>query len=595
MFSKKIFSAVRQSRPVDCCQTKAAVPRRRLPHSEKIFFIAAALIFSFSLGFNVFAEQIDDFQTAIKINQDASINVTEKIFYDFGNNEQHGIYRDIPIKYQRNGLRYNLRISQIAVSDENGQPVQFTTSRSGDNLRIKIGDADTLLTGARLYVIACMIKRAINYFSDHDELYWNTTGNAWTVPINKASAEVELPTADKNKISSACYYGPYGSQQKCDSNLAGNMLSFSSANLNPEEGMTVVAGFPKNLVEEPTTLGRIIFFLEDNWLFGLPLIVLIVLFFVWRKYGRAPRDKHPVVAQYDVPDKLTPLEVGTLIDASADNKDLSAEIIYLAINGFIKIIRQDGVKIMGISTGADYLLQKLMNSNLTDNDFDRQLLDALIPDKEKRLSEIKKDTSSSQEFAKIKEAVYADLKTKGYFTLNPNLFRVIFSVIGSLFIAASVFGFFQQYGLSFGISLAASGIIFFLFAPFMAQETAKGVETKNYLKGLKLYLGVVEKDRLNFHNAPEKNPATFEKFLPYAMVLGVEKAWAAQFEGIYKEEPKWYVYPVGYNFVLADFSHDLNSFSSAANTSMAAAGHSGAVGGVGSSGSGFGGGGGGSW
>jgi uncharacterized membrane protein len=336
--------------------------------------------------------------------------------------------------------------------------------------------------------------------------------------------------------------------------------------------------------------------LEDNLVFGLPLLVLIILFFVWRKYGRSPRDKHPVVAQYDVPDKLTPLEVGTLIDSRADNKDLSAEIIYLAINGFIKIIRQDGVKIMGISTGTDYLLQKLMNSDLTDNDFDRQLLDLLIPDKERKLSDIKKDTSSSQDFAKIKAAVYKDLKTKGYFTMNPNLLRVIFSVIGSLFILVSFIGFFQQlYFIAFGISLALCGIIFLIFAPFMAQETIKGVETKNYLKGLKLYLGVVEKDRLDFHNAPEKNPATFEKFLPFAMVLGVEKAWAGQFEGIYKEEPRWYVYPAGYNFVLADFSRDLGSFSSVANTSMAAAGHSGSSSSGGFSGGGFGGGGGGSW
>jgi uncharacterized membrane protein len=566
--------------------------------NKKIFFVSAIFVFSLLVSRNVFAEQIDDFQASIRINPDASINVTEKIFYDFGSIAHHGIYRDIPVKYQRNGLNYNLKISQISVSDENGQSYQFSTSQEADIFRIKIGDPAATITGAHYYVINYKIKRAINYFSDHDELYWNVTGNGWTVPINKAEADVTAPAVnDQNKISSACYYGYYSSQSKCPVSQSGSTFSFSSKSLAGGEGMTVIIGFPKGLVDEPNVLGKIVFALEDNSIFCLPLVVLIILFFAWRKYGRDPRDKHPVVAQYDVPDNLTPLEVGTLLNATADNKDLSAEIIYLAVKGYLRITRLEGEKILGISTGTDYLFEKLKDGkDVTANGIDPFLLDALMMGEKRKLSEIKKDTESKGRFDRVRDVVYNRLKDDGYFTRNPKTTKIVFYFFGIVFLVLAFYLLINMLSLSAAISLIISGALFFVFAPFMGQETGKGVETKNYLLGLKLYLGVVEKDRLDFNNAPEKNPQTFEKFLPYAMVFGVEKAWAGQFEGIYTQQPGWFVYPGGHGFSVTNFSQDLHSFSSSANMSMATAARSGSgFGGGGFSGGGFGGGGGGSW
>jgi uncharacterized membrane protein len=569
-------------------------------HNKKIFFIVALFIFSFFLSRNVFAEQINDFSSSIKINADASINVSEKIAYDFGDTEHHGIYRDIPIKYQRNGMHYNLRISQISVTDENGESQQFAISHIANNIRIKIGDPDSTISGPHTYIINYTIQRAINYFSDHDELYWNATGNGWTVDIAQAEAAIGFYTAiDKNNLTGDCYFGRLGSQDKCSVTSSDSQLSFSSSGLSGGDGMTIVAGFPKGLVAEPTAFGNFIYAIEDNWIIGLPILILILMFFIWFKFGRDPRDSHPVVAQYDVPDNLTPIEVGTLIDTRADNKDLSAEIIYLAINGYIKIIQQDGVKILGANFGKDYLLQRLKESTFLEKDFDKKLLDALISptDKERKLSEIKMDTTAASKFSDVKTAVYKKLDKDGYFKAKSRLMKIIFSVIGFFVIAGGIFSMISNSDASLMVSLIISGLIIVIFAQFMCQRTLKGVEVENYLKGLKLYLGVVEKDRLDFHNAPEKNPQTFEKFLPYAMVLGVEKAWAGQFEGIYKEQPSWYSSPMGNSFSVIAMTNGLHSFSSSANMSMAASaqGGSSGMGGGGFSGGGFGGGGGGSW
>jgi uncharacterized membrane protein len=566
--------------------------------NKRIFFIAAVFFISLLAGGKVSAEQISDFQTAIKINPDASIDVTEKIIYDFGDSEHHGIYRDIPVKYQRNNFNYNLKISNISVTDAAGQAERFAVSYPGNNIRIKIGDPDKMITGQHIYLIDYKIRRAINYFSDHDELYWNTTGNAWTVAIAKAEAQADFPeAADKTKISYACYSGAFGGHGQCSKFSASGTPTFYTANLQPGQGMTIVISLPKGAIFEPTALGNFIFILEDNWVLALPLVVLLILFLVWNRFGRDPKDKHPVVAQYDVPDNLTPVEAGTLIDTRVDNKDLSAEIIYLAIKGYLRITRLEEGRIFGIPTSHDYLLEKLKDTDEGINNIDLLLLNTLIPKKERRISQIKQDIDSKRQFDQVKDSVYRGLKEKGYIARNPNGIKIAFYVVGGAFLALAVFGLYNWLGLAVIISLILSGLLFFVFASLMGQRTDKGVEVENYLKGLKLYLGVVEKDRINFHNAPAKNPQTFEKFLPYAMALGVEKAWAGQFEGIYTQPPTWYSYPAGYNFTVIALTSDLRSFATSANMSMAAAASSGAsgMGGGGFSGGGFGGGGGGSW
>jgi uncharacterized membrane protein len=137
------------------------------------------------------------------------------------------------------------------------------------------------------------------------------------------------------------------------------------------------------------------------------------------------------------------------------------------------------------------------------------------------------------------------------------------------------------------------------FAILMGHRTKKGVEIKEKLLGLKMYLESAEKDRIKFHNAPEKNPQRFEKFLPYAMVFGVEKEWAEQFKDIYKEQPEWYEGVGGQTFNSVVLANSLNSFSRTASGSMISAPSSAGSGGSGfsggGSGGGFGGGGGGSW
>lgn len=121
------------------------------------------------------------------------------------------------------------------------------------------------------------------------------------------------------------------------------------------------------------------------------------------------------------------------------------------------------------------------------------------------------------------------------------------------------------------------------------------------IRGFRMYLDVAEREDLNRVKGPPLSPQLFESYLPAALALGVEQAWAERFADVFRMQapnyqPGWYAGP-GWNVHnLGSFSSNLSSsFSSAISSSATAPGSSSAGGGGGSSGGGGGGGGGGGW
>jgi len=569
---------------------------------KKILFFLI-IIFGIAIAGQVNAEKINSFNSYIYVQTDGRIIVEEQILYDFENEQKHGIFREIPIKYQARGGNYNLRFKVLSVTDQGGLAYYYDVTYPGSNASIKIGDANVLVDGQKNYYIKYEIDRAINYFTDYDELYWNVTGNNWPIAVGQSSAKVILPEKVKSDLIKAdCFAGLIGSNNKCSaSNIedvsgSANSVSFFEKNLNAGEGLTVVFGFPKGVVAEPSKWQNIRDITKDNIILLLPIATFFILFYLWRKKGRDPEGRGTIIAQFDSPDNLTPAEVGTLMDESADNADISAEIIFLAIRGYLKITKIAG---QGLFGKTDYILEKLKDGDDLAN-FEKDLLRSIFDSKQdKKLSELK--DNFYKDLARIKDKLYSDLVDKGYFLSNPKKTRGWYYAAG---IVLAVAGFFIGPMLLLGVfgfgSIIVSGIIILTFGHFMPARTLKGVYAKEYIFGLKEYVNVAEKDRINFHNAPSKNPAHFEKLLPFAMVLGVEKAWAKQFEGIYKTPPSWYNDPSGANFSTLIFINSLNSFSASAKSDLASSPSSNASGGGsgfsgGFSGGGFGGGGGGSW
>ena len=152
------------------------------------------------------------------------------------------------------------------------------------------------------------------------------------------------------------------------------------------------------------------------------------------------------------------------------------------------------------------------------------------------------------------------------------------------------------------VCLPISALIWFLFARVMTAKTVKGARTRVAVLGFQEFMNRVDAERLKV-----MPPTTFEKFLPYAMALGVEHHWAQAFAGIVKDPPQWYAGPGGYvgGFNPIFFSSSMHSMASdmhqvfvsapRASSSGSGFGGGGGGGGGGFSGGGFGGGGGGAF
>ncbi len=580
--------------------------RFKLRPKTKSFFILAVvfccsiLVFGFcqvNAQNDQSIEKIDNFSGEIRVNSDSSVNVTENIQYDFGDLEKHGIYRDIPVKYKARGGNYNLRISNIRVTDEGGASYNFTTSSKGNDIEIKIGDANKLVSGEKNYVISYVIRRAVNYFTDHDELYWNFTGDEWQVPIENAWVKVILPETAKKDLQYKCFEGVYGTTDECVASANENILEFKSTRAySPGEGMTIVAGWPKGITPEPTLFQNFWEIAKDNWTLFIPFAVFFLIYRHWRKYGRDPKGRGTIIAQYEAPDGLSPAEIGTMMDGSADNKDVSSTIIDLAVKKFLKIKRTEEKGFLGTKS-TDYTFTRIKEED-PKRDFEKDVMKGIFNgDKEKKLSDLKNKFYKT--LAAVKSQLYKSVTEKGYYVSNPNNTRIawlIGGIFGGIFLTV-IFGNIQgAWGIFSGI---ISTIIILVFGWLMPAVTKKGAELKEKILGFKDFLSVTETDRLKFHNAPEKNPEMFEKFLPYAMVFGVEKEWAKQFEGIYNQQPEWYQDSSGHAFNAIILSSMVSDFNSAAGAAMASQPSSASGGGSGFSGGGggggFGGGGGGSW
>ncbi len=568
----------------------------------------------FALCTNVSAEVIKSFDAKITVNLDSSVTVTETIVYDSEAVEKHGIFRDITPK---NAKGEAMKIQDVSVLDATGAPYQWQQQRNNGDIRLKIGDPNATFTGEKTYVVSYTTTNAVSFLDEYDEIYWNATGNNWPFGIQQVTASVVLPDG-ATVLQQACYVGVTGSTTRC---VPDN--SFTASNLSAGEGLTIAVGFPKGIVAvaTPTFWEKYIVLIVAIL---LPLAVFVYCFLRWKKYGKDPKGSAVIIPQYDVPDELTPFEVSVLIYEKFRAKDIAAEIIYLATLGYIKI-NQSEQKIVGLEY-REYTLTLLKKFDELSNPFDRTLLTTIFRDIQ--IGSVVALKSLQKKFytntPTISSLIRESVLLKGYYSYLPKanmqgsrwsfslIFIVVFyfaliwkTVLGGALITIR-FGADTPFtiGANFNnsnavlvifLSVCLSIIIFSLFKKLMPAKTIKGITTKEYILGLKQYLQIAEKDRLQFHHAPEKNPKVFEKLLPYAMILGVEETWAKEFEEIYTTPPSWYEGADANSFNPIVFVHAISRFSLATTSSLTSTPSGSGSGGGGSSGGGGGGGGGGSW
>ncbi len=550
-------------------------------------------------------EHILHFDSSITVFRNGSMKVTETIKVRAeGNAIERGIYRDFPTDYRdANGNHYNVTFDIISVLRD-GRLEDYHTKRLDNGVRVYIGSVERfLMPGEYSYSISYRTNRQLGFFADHDELYWNVTGNGSEFPIDRASAEIHLPSGIKQtQITTEAYTGATGEmgQAYLDEALSSGANFKTTEPLDVYQGLTIVVAWPKGFVREPTPGQRLFWWLSDNS--GLAaggggLLLLFGFYLVaWVNVGRDPKPG-VVIPQYEAPAGLSPGAVGFIANGAHSYSDFSAALVGLAIKGYLTL-EQDGDEytVRRTEKPADKYL----------GPGERALLKALFKDLETKVVPFKQ--THQKRIASAINANERALRKHYYTTCFRNngalLFPGILISIGTLVGSVALSPDHAFVGVS--IMILLTNIVFY---NLLKAPTKTGRAMLDKLEGLKLYLEVAEKDELQFKYPPEKTPELFERLFPFAIALNVEQPWAERFTAIFAKlaseqrtySPGWYRGDNfnsqnigGFAFALGDsMSSVIASSSIAPGSSSGSSSFSSGSGGF--SGGGGGGGGGGGW
>lgn len=544
--------------------------------------------------------EIRRFDATLVVNRNGTVDVTEKITARF-NGAWNGLYRTVPVQYHTpQGFRWTLRLDRFSATDSMGQPLETESARERHYIRYKIW-----VPGAHDATHTVVLKyRALNglrFFDDHDELYWNVTGDEWDIPIEAASAQIVLPQGAAN-LRALAFNGAYGSTARdAVVTTEGNTVRVRMPHrLEFHEGLTAVVGWNKGLVAEPTTTDKAGSFFATNWPLMIPIPVFFAMFTVWFRQGRDPR-RLPVTVQYEPGDGLTPAEAGTLVDYSADMRDITATLVDLAVRGYLRIEEKDERRLLGLLKRKDFVFHRLKPRAewTTLARHEQKLLAGLFEDDAASVELSDLQNEFYRHLSGIQKAVMARLVEKKLYRRNPESVKGMWAFFGILSAAlivvlGSVVGTRLGFTpLPFFVSGFLTGAIVLLFGRIMPARTAAGARALERILGLEEFLRRVEGDRME---RVVRTPEMFERLLPFAMAFGVEKRWARAFQDLQMQPPTWYVGVNATEFNARYLSDRLGVLSERAGSTMTSAprssGGSGFSGGSSGGGSGGGGGGG---
>lgn len=474
------------------------------------------------------AERITAFHSDIRIAASGELTVVETIEVQAEGKEiRRGILREFPTDYRgRSGTRVTVPFDVDKVT-RNRKPEPYALERAGNGVRVRIGDAAvTLPHGKHVYEITYRTARQIGFFDKHDELYWNVNGNGWTFAFERLTAEVTfhqpVPAAE---LRVEAYTGPQGARGT-DFNAfvrQGSVAFRASRPLAPREGMTIVVGFPKGLVAEPSAAVRGWWMASANpgVSLGAAGFVLLVAVLGWRwlAVGIDPR-AGPRFPRYEPPSGLGPAAVRYLDTMGFDDRCFAAALLGLGSRGVVKI-RQ---------TGERYRIERTGKTPPDWYPGEQALLQRLLEHQAKHIDLEKKkyEPAVGAAQAALRGTVEAHFG-EGFFTRNA---RSLAAGIGIAFLTLLLAALYNAPGLfllGLGAAMAAAVLG---FAYLLRAYSERGRRLQDEIEGLRQYLSVAEKDDLARMKAPPQTAEEFSRFLPYAMALDVEKAWAERFTAI---------------------------------------------------------------
>jgi hypothetical protein len=544
---------------------------------------------------------IERFNAVIRVEPNGTIDVTETITARF-TGSWNGIYRSIPVKYRTaQGFNWTLGLKVLGATDADGRPLRMEAGRERHYVKLRMwipGASDATRTAVLHY----RATNALRFFDEHDELYWNVTGDEWEVPIEAATARIDLPP-NATGVRAIAFNGAYGSTaQDASVEVAGTAVRIAMPHaLSFHEGLTAVVGWDKSsrdpqapsgrraIVTPPTAAARTAAVVSSNWPLLIPVPVLLVAFLMWRRRGKDP-SRLPITVRYEPARGLTPGEAGTLMDNTPDMRDITATLVDLAVRGHLRFEERDDSKLFGLIKQREYVLHRLAPPDRTGPlaPHEQRLLDGVFSGRGETVALSDLEDEFYAKLPGIRSAIFDRLLERGLYHARPDRVRQRWHVGGLMLgLAVGIGGSMLADRLLLtpvpffvaGILVAAIVVGFGFVMPARSVAGARALEA---VLGFEEFLRRVEREQ--YRKVIVGHPELFDRYLPFAMAFGVEKKWARAFEDIYTQSPGWYTGPALTQFSVGRLSSGLADFSTKAGTTLASSPRS-------SSGSGFGGGG----
>ncbi|MER0240340.1 DUF2207 domain-containing protein [Fulvimarina sp. MAC8] len=518
-------------------------------------------------------ERIRSFISEITIDDAGGLQVIETLDVQAeGQRIRHGIFRDLPLT--KDGIRWGGFDLVEATMD--GAPVDTRIQRRDGMIRIYLGDEDTAVSpGEHRFRLRYDVERQVRFHADHDELYWNITGNSWAFRIEMAAARIRLPDgAVATDVET--FVGPLGSREQDAfeqiEDGGGTVYVMADGALDWHEGLTTAIAFPTGIVSRPSAIDRILFTFRDRpadmtALFGT-LLLGAALWLIWRRKGKdAPLGR--IRVRSTPPEGISPaLAQYIRANGGVTNAAMVAATVDLGVKGYVVISQSDttwsitrtGKASDGtLPVGEAAILAHLdgLEGPLVISPDNRKAVLALLDVFSAAMREEHGETFHISHanwillagvagyglaFAIMWQALAGQTWLLHVMPALPLAIPLLTALAGGTLrpVALTV-------GIALGISclmwlifgalsgalslLSAAGlialpVIFAVFAAGIGLTTAAGRAQKIEIEGFRRYLSAARLKGRSRRNARRR----FEAFLPYAIALDVEKQFAGAYE-----------------------------------------------------------------
>jgi len=396
-----------------------------------------------------------------------------------------------------------------------------------------------------VYIGDKKIREGIQARSDRDELRYvilDQPKNNYT----RAEITLNLPKKLNKLVGNPQIIAVHGASP-LSAELLGDKIVYRAENVTSGSTVTIVAGLPKGYLDLSASRAissQISSIPGLAWIIASlvfpPFALIIFVLMIFRHYGIKLVNTKVEGMLARPPSEVAPAVVSVLEAGRVGPRTIMATLVDLAHRGYIDIYNR----------GEDFMIylrpvDKAKAAKL--KIYEAILLEKIFLPQQQKIGAIDVEVRMSRHLFSRKVAIffyyiYNEAQSLGYFDESPTkihlnyrltgIFTFFFGLIG--YIIAAFFSPDPKFTLFFWVAMIILGILIINFAPKITKLSKRGeaarqdwLKFKNMLAQAEIFRG---------------DSSIYEKYLPYAVAMGVEAQWSARFVEAAFAKPEWYEY-----------------------------------------------------